>query len=159
MNVVIDSRGAIRRRPGISTYSGAPSTVIDGEGIHGLHATQDGNLPGKLYAVAAPQVSRPFYLLAAGGATDLSLVPMGWLAGSSRPIFAETEQLLVIATGAELQKIDRDTNLSERLGGDPPLASHVVANSSRLLANDVDLDREHQRDLRVRLEHAASVRA
>lgn len=73
-----------------------------------------------------------------------------------RPTFAETESLLILAGGAEVGKIDiRSETFSAPnftnpnpayhqmsfLGGCPPLASHVLANSSRILANDTQLDR------------------
>ncbi len=71
-----------------------------------------------------------------------------------RPTFAETEALLVIAGGAEIGKIDirpelfaapnfsanPDYHEMSFLGGCPPLASHVIPNSSRILANDTQLD-------------------
>ena len=41
MNVVIDGRGTVRRRPAIVPYSEAPTGVIDSAGIQGLHATND----------------------------------------------------------------------------------------------------------------------
>jgi hypothetical protein len=73
-----------------------------------------------------------------------------------RPTFAETEALLILAGGAEMGKIDirsetfsapnftnpnPDYHEMSFLGGCPPLASHVIANSSRILANDTQLDR------------------
>jgi len=71
-----------------------------------------------------------------------------------RPTFAETEALLVIAGGDLIGKIDirpetfsapnfttnADYNEMSFLGGCPPLASHVFTNSSRILANDTQLD-------------------
>jgi hypothetical protein len=71
-----------------------------------------------------------------------------------RPTFAETESLLVIAGGDFIGKIDirpetfsapnfttnPDYNEMSFLGGCPPLASHVFTNSSRILANDTQLD-------------------
>jgi hypothetical protein len=71
-----------------------------------------------------------------------------------RPTFVETEALLVIAGGAEIGKIDirpetysapsfttnADYHEMSFLGGCPPLASHVIANSSRIIANDTQLD-------------------
>lgn len=72
-----------------------------------------------------------------------------------RPTFAETESLLILAGGAEMGKIDiraetfsapnftnPNPDLYEMsfLGGCPPLASHVITNSSRILANDTQLD-------------------
>jgi hypothetical protein len=72
-----------------------------------------------------------------------------------RPTFAETESLLIIAGGAEIGKIDirpetfsapnftnpnPDYHEMSFLGGCPPMASHVITNSSRILANDTQLD-------------------
>lgn len=71
-----------------------------------------------------------------------------------RPTFAETEALLVIAGAAEIGKIDirpetfsapnfttnADYHEMSLLGGCPPLASHVFVNSSRICANDTQLD-------------------
>ncbi len=72
-----------------------------------------------------------------------------------RPTFAETESLLILAGGAEMGKIDirpetfsapnftnpnPDYHEMSFLGGCPPLASHVFTNSSRILANDTQLD-------------------
>jgi hypothetical protein len=69
-------------------------------------------------------------------------------------VFVETEALLVLAGGAEMGKIDirpetfsapnfstnADYHEMSFLGGCPPLASHIVGNSSRILANDTQLD-------------------
>lgn len=71
-----------------------------------------------------------------------------------RPTFVETEALLVIAGGAEIGKVDirpetfsapnfttnADYQEMSFLGGCPPLASHIIGNSSRILANDTQLD-------------------
>jgi hypothetical protein len=142
INVVIDDRGTVRRRPGIQTYSGAPSTSIDSNGIDGIHATNG----GVLYAVGGNDPSsggpnRNIYRVTSGGADNLSsLSGTTRLVGSKRPVFAETEALLVIASGFLIQKVVLDTNVSSRLGGLPPEASHVTANFLRLEANDVTVD-------------------
>lgn len=132
MNVVFDAAGAVRRRPGLVAYSGAPETVIDSHGIDGLKVTENGNL----YAASAGEL----YRVTAGGSARLTTnrnVP-----GGRRPTFAETELLLVVAAGGNLIKFALDGSFPPAvLGGDPPLASHVLANSARLLANDVELDR------------------
>lgn len=71
-----------------------------------------------------------------------------------RPTFVETEALLVIAGGAQIGKVDirpetfsapnfstnADYHEMSFLGGCPPLASHIIGNSSRILANDTQLD-------------------
>jgi hypothetical protein len=138
MNIMSDGLGVIRRRPGIAAYSGAPSTVIDANGLASLYVTTHGNL----YAVGAVGPERPIYQVSSGGAIKLGggVAPFG-LTGSLRPVFAETEMLLVIAGGQDLEKLEFSSNVSSRLGGSPPKASHVIAQSNRLLANDVLVDR------------------
>lgn len=184
-NVIVDRRGALRKRPGIAAYTGvAPSTAVDAAGVLGLYLTESrvahtsgtptvsGTHPGVLYAVGATvnasggghNAGRNVYRIASGSATLVGtgtanedrLATPAALATTRfpRPIFAETEALLVIAGGAEIGKIDirpetfsapnfttnADYHEMSFLGGCPPLASHVLTNSSRLLANDTQLD-------------------
>lgn len=143
MNVVVDGKGAVRRRPGIRAYSGAPSLVVAANGIAGLYITTG----GELFAVGAGGAERSIYKVTSGGAAAIGggIAPAG-LRGSSRPTFAETELLVAIAGGSELQKVVKTTAhfglSSSRMAGTPaPIASHVVANNLRLLANDVSVDR------------------
>src|SRR5262249_41930554 len=80
---------------------------------------------------------RAIYDIGAGSAIRLSNggSPSG-LNGSARPIFAETEMIVAVAGGADMQKIILGPPESTlRLGGSPPQATHVTANQSRLLAN------------------------
>lgn len=185
-NIIADSRGVIRKRPGIGAYTGvAPATSIDANGVLGLYLTEErvahtngtptvsGTHPGVLYAVGATvnasggghNRGRNVYRIAAGAATlvgtgaadqdRLSTPAAIATTRFPRPIFAETEALLVIAGGAEVGKIDirpetfsapnftnpnPDYHEMSFLGGCPPLASHVLGNSSRILANDTQLD-------------------
>jgi hypothetical protein len=183
-NLIIDARGTLRRRPGIGAYTGvAPDTSIDANGVLGLYLTQakvahtsgtddvSGTHPGVLYAVGATvnasggghNRGRNIYRVESGTATLLSgttdedrLTTPATIATTRypRPIFAETEALLVIAGGAEIEKVDirpetfsapnfttnADYQEASFLGGCPPLASHVFCNSSRLCANDTQLD-------------------
>lgn len=183
-NLIIDARGTLRRRPGIGAYTGvAPATSIDAAGVLGLYLTQakvahtsgtddvSGTFPGVLYAIGATvnasgsghNRGRNIYRVAGGTATLLTgttdedrLSTPAAIATTRfpRPIFAETEALLVIAGGAEIEKVDirpetfsapnfttnADYHDASFLGGCPPLASHVFANSSRICANDTQLD-------------------
>lgn len=132
-NVVMDDKGCVRRRPGIATYSEAPTTVIDSNGISGLHATTS----GQLYAVGNGAVFKSIYRIAGGSAAELSTNNGDRLHGSNRPTFAETEMLILMAAGNEPHKIVRSTGACSYLGGSPPSASHVIANASRILLNDV----------------------
>lgn len=138
MNVVVDGAGAVLRRPGITTTALAPTTSIDAGGIVGLYRTID----GKLFAVGGSNAERTIYVVTSGGALALGGgVPPRGLRGTMRPTFAETEMLLVVAGGAEPQKVVLASLDSERLGGSPPNATHVIANASRLLLNDVVVDK------------------
>lgn len=137
INVVIDSKGVVSKRPGISTYSVAPSTVVDSEGIIGLYSTND----SQLFAVGGPSNARNIYKIASGSANSLSPLPDNKLNGLSRPTFTETEVFLILTGGQNIQKVKLSDLVSSRLLGDPPLSSHVTANSSRLLANDVTVDK------------------
>ena len=54
INVIIDEKGTVYKRPGIATYSVAPSSVVDGNGIIGTsegvsffgHLTKAKLIPG-----------------------------------------------------------------------------------------------------------------
>lgn len=137
INVVIDPKGVVSKRPGISSYDVAPDSVVDSDGITGLYADNT----GQLFAVGGTPGSRHIYKLSNGSALDLSTAPNTSLRGTRRPVFAETEAFLVIAGGADIQKVDLQSLASAQLGGEPPIASHVIANSSRLLANDLIVDK------------------
>ncbi len=114
MNVVVDGKGSVLRRPGIQAYSGAPSGVIDANGIVGLHVT----VGGTLFAVGGVVAERPIYRVTAGAATAIGAgLPPSGLRGTSRPTFAETELLLAIAGGDALQKVVLNPISSSRMGG------------------------------------------
>lgn len=128
MNVVADAAGAVSRRPGIRTYSEAPETVVNAVGIEGLFATDDGYL---LAVTKGP--GRSVYEIIGGAAR----LVQNALPGTLRPVFAETEAIVAIAGGREIQKYVRSDRTIANLGGNPPQASHVIAHASRLLANDL----------------------
>jgi hypothetical protein len=137
LNIVSD-QAIVRRRPGLRRHAGAPAEVVNDTGLAGVYVTLD----GRLWAVAASGPERAIYKVSADGADMLGAsVHLHGVRGTLRPTFAETESLLVIAGGAQLQKVELATDTSARLGGNPPLATHVVANASRLLANDATVDK------------------
>lgn len=135
MNVAVDPSGTVTRRPGIRAYSEAPDTAVNATGIVGLFCTDD----GVLLAVSPgpPNGARVLYEVAGGSA----LARMTGLPGTARPTFAQTEMLVVIAGGREMVKYERATHAAGILGGTPPQASHVIAHASRLLGNDLLVDR------------------
>lgn len=148
MNVVKEPSGTVRRRPGLTSYAGYPISIIDVSiPICGVYGTNH----GQLFAVGNATAERPIYKLDVGGFTTLggriptsggAYAPHG-LSGTLRPVFAETELLLTIAGGAQPQKIELATLASSRLGTTTPApnASHIIANNTRLLANDMTVDR------------------
>lgn len=136
VNVVVDASGAVRRRPGVVAYSSGPA-VVDADGVFGLHAT----VTGRVYAVGGTELQRSIYRLANGIPAELSNGATGYLKGTSRPVFAETEAMVVLAGGSDIQRVYFADNTSDRLSGDAPLATHVIANNSRLLANNATTDR------------------
>lgn len=139
-NVLIDGKGAVRRRPGMWDYAGV---VVDEAGVSGLHLTNG----GLLFAVGArptPPRLRSVYRVTMGAAADITAgVPGQDVDGDLPATFAETEGLLCIAGGGRVQKVTLTdpATPSARLGGSPPRASHVVAQSSRLLTNSMDVPR------------------
>ncbi len=132
MNIVVDASGAVTRRPGIRAYSEAPETAVNALGIEGLFCTDS----GRLLAVSKGP-GRAVYEVAGGAAREVA----NSLPGTLRPIFAQTETMVAIAGGREILKYDRAARTIAPLGGNPPMASHVVAHASRLLANDLLVDR------------------
>lgn len=136
-NIVVDKQGVIRRRPGITTYPGAVSSVVDAKGISLVHVTETGDL----YAVGNQPLVKVLYRVTAGSAVDLTAATGYKLFGSQRPTVAETEAMLVFAAGDDPMKYLFATLETSALGGGPPKASHVIANSSRLLLNQYTVDR------------------
>lgn len=133
MNVLTDPNGVVRKRPGLNLYEGAVVTQVDAAGLSAIYLT----LNDDVIAVGAAGAERPIYRVTVGAAAKLGGgVPGTGLRGASRPTIAETEMLLVFAGGEEMQRVELATWNSARLGGSPPYATHVIANSSRLLAND-----------------------
>lgn len=138
---------------GSATVSGTHPGVLYAVGAT-VNASGGGHNTGRnVYRIAAGTAT----LVGTGAANQDRLSTPAAIATTRfpRPTFAETEALLVIAGGAEIGKIDiRSETFSAPnftnpnptlyqmsfLGGCPPFASHVFANSSRICANDTQLD-------------------
>jgi hypothetical protein len=136
MNVFLDAAGAIRKRPGLRLLPGGPQAAVDSSGLIGVYRA----LNGDLYGVGVAGAERPIYRAIGASVSSLGPAPAG-LRGTGRPTFAETEMILAIAGGDLMQKVELSGGLSSRLGGNPPVASHVITKSLRLLANDTVVDR------------------
>lgn len=129
VNVVTDGAGAVRRRPGISAWGGAPAEVDNAHEVIGLT-----DFGGDLYVV---HEDRRVFRIRDGVALDLSTGGgPSYLGGTARPVFAPTAFRLVIAGGAAPRKVDSGETVVELLGGSPPDSTHVVALASRLESND-----------------------
>jgi hypothetical protein len=70
-------------------------------------------------------------------------VVLGSFTGSGRPIFASTESMLVWSDGRAINRVMLDGLDTGPLEGPPPIATHVVAQSLRLLANEANFNRTH----------------
>lgn len=135
VNAVWDGNGGFRRRRGLGSYDGAPSTAIAATAIQGLHLTANGHL----LAVDSAVPARNVYDVGPSGASSLTGDGAGALRGSGRPVFAETEAIVAIAGGEDIVKVVLDASPLESslLAGTQAHATHVVANNSRLLANNL----------------------
>lgn len=146
INVVVDQAGTIRRRPGIQAAPNVFSGVVDPSGISGVYTT----IGGVTYAVGSTPQFRRIWRVSAAGATPLGQpTDDTTLAGTGRPTFAETQLLLAVAGGNKMQKVVLNTNVSSRILDQPPFASHVIANSSRLLGNLAQVSANNTFDLSV----------
>lgn len=138
LNVLTDQLGAVHRRPGLRARTGVISTAFAPSAVSGIWVTNSGDI----YAVDEGGATRNIYRVSAS-AINLSTVGPEKLTGTARPVFAETEAILAIAGGEQMQKVVFASGTSSRLEdtaspSNPPRATHVVANQSRLLANDAD---------------------
>lgn len=129
-NVYTDARGAVRRRPGITTYAEAPTGVVDARGIDGLFVTDE----GRILAVsgAGNVTQRALYEIDGGASRKL----VGVIPGNGRAQFAQTDMLVVIATGGQPIKYVRTDRTAAYLGGAPPPGTHIATGAQRLLMND-----------------------
>jgi len=130
INVVMDESGSVRRRPGIARWC---SESLGGE-VQGLHATVN----GLVYALRGEGPVRQWYRVTETGASQLDGID---LFGLIRPVIAETESILVATAGQDPVKLVLASEETSNLGGSPPKASHVIAQSSRLLMNDIQGDK------------------
>lgn len=137
---------------GTATVSGTHPGVLYAVGAT-VNASGGGHNTGRnVYRIAGGSAT----LVGTGTADQDRLATPAAIATTRfpRPTFVETEALLVIAGGAEMGKVDirpetfsapnfttnADYQEMSFLGGCPPLASHIIGNSSRILANDTQLD-------------------
>lgn len=136
-NVIVDAGNAIRRRPGISTWSKFPAAYATGSPVIGM-------CHWNTYLVWVTADRRIRAITLAGHVTELSdpSIATTLLDGGGKPSFVRGREMLVIAGGGAIQKW-AGTGLSSRLLGiDPeeapepsPTARHVCGIAQRLVVS------------------------
>lgn len=130
MNVVRDTAGAIRRRPGLSVYGGGPTGAVSPDGIEAL----DVDAMGRLWAISSGVQKRLYRVTAGASAVQPgSVIPS---TPGARAIMVHTEGLLAMVSGGAPQKYLFSTGRVSALGGSPPDGTHIIAQSGRLLINN-----------------------
>ncbi len=132
VNVLTDAAGAIRVRPGISTFSGFPSDAASTSEIIQIGAWNG-------YVIYVSDDRRIWALGDAGVITELSnsSSPTSFLDGSLRPIITPLRDRVIVTGGGAPQQW-LGSGLSTPLGGSPPRLTHSVAISQRLVGNAND---------------------
>jgi hypothetical protein len=131
-NVLFDAGKAVRRRPAVVAWDDFPAPVTASPVTH---ISIFGN-----YVVFVTEDRKLHAWLAPGLVQELSdSTSASQLDGDRRPTSVSTATRWIVAGGGLLQKWDGGI-LSARLGGSPPIATHVVGISSRVVVNPRGLD-------------------
>lgn len=129
MNLVVDQAGVIHQRPGLETYqdTGTVGNILGHYvwGDYDVYVTSDRSI----YALSLVTPNTVLSLSDSTAATKLD--------GSLRPVFANTADTLIIVGGGVPQKWT-GSGLSARLGGSPPVATHVTIIGQRVVVNLYD---------------------
>lgn len=131
VNVLVDGAGAVRRRPGLSAWSGFPSSIPVASEVTGIQEFE-----GDVYWVNAFREIRKVAPATATHTNVTGTTATAYLDDTGRPVFAVTPYRMVIAGGGLMEKVDSGETLAERLGGSPADATWVSHLASRLFAND-----------------------
>lgn len=134
MNVIVDAKGATRRRPCLSTFGAASSGDLGGE-VTGLYVDLNGNIYA--YVDTYSGGAHSFHIVAPDGSSSVDLTGALSIIGTRRPMFAETEAMAVFTDGDKTYKFEFSAGTLAELGGPPPQNSHIIANSLRLLVNNL----------------------
>lgn len=129
-NTLQDVSGVRRPRPGISAWSGFPTTIPNASPVDGMAVFM-----GDLVYVTR---DRRLWQVHAGAVTALSdNTPTTKLDGSTRPVLVSTNSRVIVAGGGAPQKWT-GAGLSARLGGSPPNLTMIVGIATRLVGNRND---------------------
>lgn len=136
INVVVDGRGAVSRRPGVESHDLGP-IPSNTDPVVGLFDLSNGDV---FAATSDLPGDMKLWKLVAGNAVEVTS-PSKTLTAQSRPTWVETEALVVLATGRAIHRIERSGLDLDYLSNNAPVGSHVVGHGSRILANDVRADK------------------
>ncbi len=129
-NVAVDAAGAIRMRPGVAeldTFPAAPASAGP--------VVQIGSWQGIVIYVTE---DRQVWSFTPGLVTALSSgSPATKVDGGLRPVIASTRTRAIITGGGRPQKWE-GAGLSARLGGSPPVSSHVATIAQRVVLSASD---------------------
>lgn len=151
LNVFVDARGAVRRRPGLSEYKHGYDNGLAPGAILGVYEDVDGRVWSVTKVSDAGWSRHAVSVFTEAGWVSGEFVSTGnvadaWYAsGASRPTFAESEDWVVLATGGTLQRMDLSEfrlDALDTLAGasDVPKSTHVVMLAGRLVAIDLDYE-------------------
>lgn len=134
VNVMVDSQGAMKLRPGITTWAS-----FAGPPLFSSSVSVDGMVVWNGYLVYETSDRLLHAVISPGNVIDISdATAATQLDGPDRPVMISTRTMAVMAGGGLLQKwTGPGAPLSARLGGSPPAATHVVGISQRLVVNPV----------------------
>lgn len=131
LNILTGPEGAMRLRPGIASWSLFPAAVPNASPVIGMCVWGE-------YLVYVTEDRKLWAWLSEGNVVALSdATALTQLDGGKRPTFCTTRTRILIAGGGAIQKWE-GAGLSARLGGSPPIATHVVAVATRLIAAKYD---------------------
>lgn len=131
LNMLADAGGAVRQRPGMRAWAAFAATIPNASAVIGMYAW-------RTYLIYVCEDRTIWAWYGAGDIRALSDTTAATkLDGSLRPIFAYDYQRVVITGGGVPQKWE-GAGLSARLGGSPPVATHIGYSNQRLAVNLYD---------------------
>lgn len=131
LNMLSDAGNAVRQRPGLQAWTDFAATIPNASPVIGMYAWRT-----FLIYVCEDRTIWAWY--GPGDVRTLSDTTAATkLDGSLRPVFAYDYQRVVITGGGATQKWE-GAGLSARLGGGPPVATHIGYAAQRLVVSIYD---------------------
>lgn len=123
-NVSVDARGCVLKRPGIAQFGQLDEPLFNGA-VNGLHVDANGNV----WAANSGSAGANIYRVTPAG----SVLSAGFVLGTSRVSFAETEAMIVAVAGDKPYRSSLVVPFIEELPGTPPRSTRVSAQAGRLV--------------------------